>query len=371
MTMIKEYRMLSFVQRWGITPRLHPQSVAEHCYFVTLYCSVICDMFKIVPHDRLRVLEYALRHDLQEIYTGDIPGPAKRALRLNPDLSNSFMSDRLGGDYREVHRTARTQHLYIAGGDSHVTPHDVVKVADLIDELFYLKIESLMGNRMVEKLPAESDRRLARALEPFRRIDPHQAKALITHVDEQLARLGREGAHLPPMDTDLPISPRDNGSLEPGDFDARRKDLIQSAIDLGFTGAAQLMMEAELPKPGPVETLRPQKVTFGDKVGALAEALQTHPAMPGDPRNLDEAGRAAYISPNRTDKNWSPGFVWFKSQGMDGRIQPQKWSDTKYLGEESWKKPHMLAVHPVTDWEFDFLTLDQCAAKWPLEGYTK
>lgn len=74
---------LSFVQRWIIVPMLRRDSVAEHSYRVAAIAEFLAD--RLEQHDdhktkldRLRLLRLALRHDLDEVLSGDIPTPCKR-----------------------------------------------------------------------------------------------------------------------------------------------------------------------------------------------------------------------------------------------------------------------------------------------------
>lgn len=80
---------LAFVQRWNITPMDRPQSVAEHCYRVMVLVDwimdTICDgddNLKLVNAFRL-----AMRHDRDEVYTGDRPSPDKGPVDL-PNIAS-------------------------------------------------------------------------------------------------------------------------------------------------------------------------------------------------------------------------------------------------------------------------------------------
>lgn len=72
---------LSNVPRWGIVPRLAEQSVADHSFRVAAIYIELCDRLKVAVS--LGDLVYALFHDGEESWTGDISGVAKHAV---PDL---------------------------------------------------------------------------------------------------------------------------------------------------------------------------------------------------------------------------------------------------------------------------------------------
>lgn len=131
-------RMLAFVPRWQIAPRFRTQSVAEHSFFVASYAMVLpsycADEWSREKLSKL--MEAALQHDAPEFWTGDMPGPVKRQVvdkEKLADLEDEAM-ERLG--------------------EFCVIPYDddilsLVKVADLIDEMFHLATEIAMGNSLI------------------------------------------------------------------------------------------------------------------------------------------------------------------------------------------------------------------------------
>ena len=144
-------RMLAVVPRWSIAPRLNPQSVAEHSYFVTLYTDKLTMILGWSPAQRHEAVAYALRHDMVEAQTGDTPGPIKRLVvdkRKLKQFEKKFFL-RLGQDYR---------------AEENEEIKMVVKAADLIDELFWVSLETQMGNRLLEPLRAKVIKRLNSAL---------------------------------------------------------------------------------------------------------------------------------------------------------------------------------------------------------------
>lgn len=99
---------LSYIKRWGIISMDKQQSVAEHAFNVSLITEYIC---KKLRYDRVttdHVMVKALRHDNDEVYSGDIPSPAK----------------------------TKSTMLYEDGED--VSTFDVIKLADLIESVRYL-----------------------------------------------------------------------------------------------------------------------------------------------------------------------------------------------------------------------------------------
>lgn len=67
----------SIVPRWSIIKTTRPQSLAEHNYNVSIITKHLCGAMALSPPMVKEAVMYALTHDYEEIYTGDIPSPAK------------------------------------------------------------------------------------------------------------------------------------------------------------------------------------------------------------------------------------------------------------------------------------------------------
>lgn len=203
--MRKEFRFLDFVQRWAIAPRLHHQTVASHSFFVTLYCSQICEMLRVPLDQRAIVLDVALRHDAHEVWESDIPGPAKRAITdetRHRDYKGKFFQqmDELY-QMRSNMAQDKSVNLWNDAAPVMVSPAQIVKVADLIDEVFYLAMEMNLGNNMVRGLYQKSLSRLDQAA--LNLAGDEFAETLMQEVGRQVARLGEEGAIIPDNDDDI------------------------------------------------------------------------------------------------------------------------------------------------------------------------
>lgn len=86
---IQDILLASNVKRWGIVSTIRVQSVAEHAFNVTMIARAIAKQVDI--EDDCNIIKYALDHDLDEIFTGDIPTPAKERLGLKTDYNgNSY-----------------------------------------------------------------------------------------------------------------------------------------------------------------------------------------------------------------------------------------------------------------------------------------
>lgn len=67
------------VERWTIIPTMRPQSVAEHSFNTAIIVDAFCEELGLGRGSatRMEALRWALWHDTDEIFTGDIPTPMK------------------------------------------------------------------------------------------------------------------------------------------------------------------------------------------------------------------------------------------------------------------------------------------------------
>lgn len=132
----RDLRTLSFVPRWVITRNIHTQSVAEHSFYVAVYAGQLAEYLDF-EGNMGDLYHAALWHDAEECFTGDIPGPAKRHMfdiSLTPRQQQLWVRDglslRFPGQMRPVTYEMRL----------------ILKVANLLDEVFYKATEIQMGN---------------------------------------------------------------------------------------------------------------------------------------------------------------------------------------------------------------------------------
>lgn len=109
---LKDILRAQNIKRWTIVNTCRNQSLAEHTFNVIAIAREIC---KVLDMDDSRVMKYAFDHDLDEVFTGDIPTPAKKTY------------ERLG-DYHGKWR----QHC--SGMET-----DIVKTADIMEALLFIR----------------------------------------------------------------------------------------------------------------------------------------------------------------------------------------------------------------------------------------
>lgn len=145
-------RNLQTVQRWNIFPTIRTQHVAEHSYYVSLYCAEMLERYcaYLSAEDKYTIVLAALKHDAAEARMGDINGPTKRMIR---DETR----------YKELEEQVDKQ-LGFGEWQTSYFGLKLIKAADCLDEFFFLTTETYLGNRMAEGTLAQVRSRLSDAL---------------------------------------------------------------------------------------------------------------------------------------------------------------------------------------------------------------
>lgn len=128
---------MSHTKRWNILGDLPTQSLAEHSYNVACIAAHIVQQHGLNPDQAHAVTGYALVHDFDEIFTGDIPTPTKGALGIG---STSWIIPTLGGFPAVLNETANMVIPLCSscGYRYNMTVRQIVKIADLIEAAAYV-----------------------------------------------------------------------------------------------------------------------------------------------------------------------------------------------------------------------------------------
>jgi 5'-deoxynucleotidase YfbR-like HD superfamily hydrolase len=143
----RELRDMSFVPRWTIVRTIKGQNVAEHSYYVAVYAMQIGDHLGLDEESMCLLLRAALLHDVEETFTGDIPGPVKRQMG---DMS-------VFNKWRDNMLVRRFGPHALAAVDAQLK--SIIKLANLVDEIAFLCTEIALGNRSVPTMAMENCRR--------------------------------------------------------------------------------------------------------------------------------------------------------------------------------------------------------------------
>lgn len=128
MNLIDKLRLMQ-VKRYPICHVNREQSVAEHSFNVTL---IAVELARVTRDQNLinEVVAYAISHDIEEVYTGDIPSSFKRQLRAEcPSVSPLLdgYPDRASDAVKAI-----------------------VKLADYLEAIYYIK--EFGGSRQAENV---------------------------------------------------------------------------------------------------------------------------------------------------------------------------------------------------------------------------
>lgn len=145
----REYKDMEFVPRWSIVRKIRTQFLSSHSYLVAIYTNDLCIFFGVNPSTHLCALQYALWHDVDEIFSGDMAGPAKRRLVTDKkgwkDGLHQLMASVFGPFYKTRSGETATAHP----ADTTVAQL-IVKTADWLEAAMEMAAEYQLGNRNVE-----------------------------------------------------------------------------------------------------------------------------------------------------------------------------------------------------------------------------
>jgi 5'-deoxynucleotidase YfbR-like HD superfamily hydrolase len=137
---------LSTVNRWGIVDMLRPQSVAEHSYRVWVLVQDLYDVMFPVEHNTFEqraASDWALTHDAEEVFTGDLPTTVKIILEeICPGITYKLKE--------RVLRDKLPQILNRQRGLEGTLPAYFVKIAETVEAILYLREYGVNMNRKIQ-----------------------------------------------------------------------------------------------------------------------------------------------------------------------------------------------------------------------------
>lgn len=161
-----DFRM-SVVKRWSVVSTIRQQSIAEHSFNVAIMADRIArKWFGIEDEKRLYcILRRALDHDALESITGDFPTYMKRFVD-ETGAAQEFAAD-------------MTENVDLSVHDE--MDRVIVKIADYIDAMIFLRMEISHGNLSVRNHLNEMEKRFASYLEKS------VQKFMVAHISNRYA----------------------------------------------------------------------------------------------------------------------------------------------------------------------------------------
>lgn len=145
-------RKMSNLNRMNSMFILRPQSLADHSFHVATLSLMIAKSIQTQPIDIEKVLSVALLHDLEEVFTGDIPYPVKKQYtRLNQELevTAAFELSKLIEPV-DLYKSGRLVISAVKNTSDNSLESQIVVAADMLELLIRSIEEVLVGNRTTE-----------------------------------------------------------------------------------------------------------------------------------------------------------------------------------------------------------------------------
>jgi 5'-deoxynucleotidase YfbR-like HD superfamily hydrolase len=154
--------------RWQVVHLSKRQTVAEHSYFVTLLFLRFAEICELRGDVISSGLKYALLHDADEAWTGDIPGPIKRFMSDKPPI------DQMMGNWASKVDKDRFSPVILA----------LVKLADLVEaQKCLIKYGGNTHSEFVSGKYKELINQKLEGLTVFGRATPEQVVRLASEIE--------------------------------------------------------------------------------------------------------------------------------------------------------------------------------------------
>ena len=162
-------RMAGRIRRLHIRPMNgEEQNVAAHTWGLVM---IMVDLFPDVSKEAIL---FALRHDVPEVATGDIPANVKWA---NPDLEKTL--ETLEQNF--MHDMGWTHRLFSDGGAPYHAKEELyLKFADRIELLFYCLEQMYMGNWLLADVYVNVRDKITEMLP---KLSPEKASDVVAYID--------------------------------------------------------------------------------------------------------------------------------------------------------------------------------------------
>lgn len=149
-----DFQHFSNIQHWNGTPRNSPISLPHHSWWVTALTNLLCVELQMGDSFRLQAVNYAMFHDLDEMFTGDIMHPFKYNKLNGSDVrelidnyvieaaTQSFQSGtEVGNHMIDLYDNVKSKQVKIKA---------MVKLADNLSLLNYCLTEVRSGNKFFD-----------------------------------------------------------------------------------------------------------------------------------------------------------------------------------------------------------------------------
>jgi len=140
---------MEHVPRWTIVRKIRTQFISSHSYLVAMYANDLCSFFAVNEATHLCTLQYALWHDVDEIFSGDMAGPAKRRLVTDKKGWKDGLHHLMASVFGPFYKT-RSGETAVPTSANTTVAQLIVKAADWLEAAMEMAAEYQLGNRNVE-----------------------------------------------------------------------------------------------------------------------------------------------------------------------------------------------------------------------------
>ena len=148
---MKEYRMKKLI-RYNNRNRITDEDIAQHSYFVSLFCLKIMRDLDLPCETKCNVLTKAILHDIAEIETSDLPHDVKKKYPEMNDILKKIETDYYQENWKQYENVLENNEL----------EEVIVKIADSYSVVQYCLNERELGNEsdIIKQILADSKKRV-------------------------------------------------------------------------------------------------------------------------------------------------------------------------------------------------------------------
>lgn len=143
---------MSDLMRYNGRYKIKNESIAEHSFYVGYNVLNICHKYNIPDEIKLKALEFAVIHDIPELYTNDICYITKRD---NPKLA--AILDEVERNFVENEMPEIRGAFFELQNSKNSIEHTILKLADGLSVLQFASREIALGNQSEEMLGIKNE----------------------------------------------------------------------------------------------------------------------------------------------------------------------------------------------------------------------
>ena len=164
----EHFDQLNNMVRWNGMKRIKDETVAHHSFIVTWFTRVLVEEIFIDDKPKLLATTYAVFHDFDEMFTGDIINPFKYNELNGVDIRKSigeFVEYKVEDKFPSNGNLTDRMLNNMMTGKIPVYIKKIVKISDWLSMRFYLQKEIDLGNKSVMPQREFCDNNIQRAID--------------------------------------------------------------------------------------------------------------------------------------------------------------------------------------------------------------